>query len=203
MSVNDYFDEVLCINLKRRRDRWEHVEDQCKRHALTVKKFVGLDYLNWGNMGCTMSHRLVLEHIMANRIPRTLVLEDDFKCVHDDCQKRFSDMIGLVPADWDFIYLGGHYADDPKYRVNQHVIRMNRMKTTSSYGITLAQAERMCSYIRGNGPIDELFSDWTEKSMAYIFQPRLIVQAASVSDLQGYMVNYEPCMLDSHHENLV
>lgn len=203
MTINEYFDEVFCINLLRRKDRWAHVLDQCKRHAIKVRRFDGADMINWGNNGCTLSHRLVMEEIIRLGVPRSLILEDDFECRFDDTQERFAAMIQEVPDDWDFIYLGGHYSDEPKSRVSPHVIRFNRMKTTSSVGITLEQTRRMVHDITGSGPIDEIYSGWTEKHNAYIFQPRLMVQYNNYSDLQQRDMNNTPCMEDTRHENMV
>lgn len=202
-TVNSYFDKVLCISLSRRKDRWEHALHEFKTYGIEAQRIEGVEMRDWGNDGCTWAHRKVLDIIRTSTWNRVLVLEDDFRVVHSDFQQRFGQMIKEVPDDWELLYLGGHYADAPKSKVSEHVIHINRMKTTSSYGITKAMAARMAPSIHGSGPIDELFSGFSEVSKAYIFKPRLMVQYPSFSDLQRNHLNYEPCMMDTTHENMV
>lgn len=203
MTLNDYFDKIVCINLKRRTDRWEHVQLQASRHQMVIERFEALDMPGDENTGCTMSHRAVLDYIIQKQIPRTLVLEDDFEARSPLMQRLFSDMIGEVPADCFILYLGGHYADKRISRVSKHVIRCGRMKTTSSYGVTLAAAREMAPMTHGAGPIDELYGKWNDEKPCYIFQPRLFVQYENYSDLQHRVMDNSQCMQDETHEKMV
>jgi GR25 family glycosyltransferase involved in LPS biosynthesis len=203
MTINEYFDSVVCINLTRRPDRWAHCVAQFNKHGIKAERFVGADTLTWGNHGCTLSHRIVHELIIKKEWKRTLILEDDFDCRHDNTQELFSGMIKEVPDDWDILYLGGHYSEPPKKRISPHVIQCGTMKTTSSVAVTLEQAKKMAPTLIGCGPIDEWYSMWCRKSNSYIFQPRLMVQYNNYSDLQQHDCNNEPCMTDSRHEEMV
>lgn len=162
MTINGYFDKVVCINLSLRTDRWKFVEEECAKHSLTLERFEAIDMGSWGNNGCTASHGAVLQMIVDNGWKRTLILKDDFQFRFDDSQQQFSNMIGAVPDDWWMLYLGGHYAEKPQGKVSDHVIRMGRMKTTSSYGVTIEAAKAMAPHIQGIGPIDELYGGWHE-----------------------------------------
>lgn len=201
--INRFFDEVIVINLSRRMDRYRDFARELEIYGIGAKRIEGCDIREDGDAGCTWSHRKVLDIIASSSWNRVLVLEDDFKCVYEDVQERFGHMINLVPEDWDILYIGGHYADNPKRRINQHVIQANRMKTTSSYGITRDAARRLAPVVYGHGPVDELFSDFTEKNNAYIFQPRLMIQRPGYSDLQKVVMDNAGCMLDQNHENMV
>jgi hypothetical protein len=112
-------------------------------------------------------------------------------------------MIPEVPDDWQMLYLGGHYAENPQSRVSPHVIRINQMKTTSSYAVTLDAARVMAPFIHGAIPIDELYADFNRNLRSYIFQPRLMIQADGYSDLQQHWMSNEGCMTDPHHEATV
>lgn len=208
--IADYFDKIFCINLSRRTDRWDHAQKQFNKFELyPVERFEGYDkptdHLGNpnGNMGCTSSHRALLEIIAYHEWSRVLVFEDDFEFRFDDANEQFDAMIKEVPEDWDMLYLGGHYAEKPIRRVSEHVIRMGRMHTTSSYGITWQMARRMAPYICGIGPIDTLYSGFIPNNKCYIFQPRLVVQYSSFSDLTDRDSNNEPCMTDPNHEQMV
>lgn len=206
VTVNDYFDKIICINLDRRTDKWAECQKQFDKFGLTVERFSGHDMagsVGWGNNGCTASHRGVLELICHHKWKRTLILEDDFHIRHTDFHQMFSDMIGEVPNDWDMLYLGGHYSEKPKSRVSKHVIRINRMATTSSYAVTWDFARKVAPGIFGIGPIDCLYFEQHLSSNCYIFQPRLMVQRPCFSDIQNKECNNSACMEDTTHENMV
>lgn len=209
ITLNNYFQKIYVINLSRRADRWMNVERQCKKFGITVDRFaaydgvLGADGKVSGNAGCTSSHRAVLELIAHARIERALVLEDDFEIVDEAFLEMFDSMIRDVPEDWDFLFLGAGYAEDPIARVNGSVIRASRLLTTSSYGITWRMARKMAPYISGVGPIDSLYGGWQREAKTYILSPRLMVQAPGMSDLTGQHSINSNSMLDTFHENLV
>ena len=208
-AIQRYFQKVYLITLPRRRDRIEHAEkelDKCNLRDVTW--FDGYDKPIYegtpnGNMGCTASHRALLELIAFNGYERVLVLEDDFLALYPDVNEKFAEMIKEVPKDFDLLYLGGHYSEPPIARVSPHVIRCGRMSTTSSYAITWQHARRMAPYISGIGPIDCLYSGFAKDNKHYIFQPRLFAQYTSHSDLCDHTRDNVPCMTDTRHENMV
>lgn len=199
MTLNEWFDRIICINMDRRPDRWAHATAEFEKHGLTVQRFAGIDMGNLGNNGCTESHGAVLRMIVENEWPRTLILEDDVQFRHDDMQDRFAAMIGDVPADWFILYLGAGYGEVPRARVTPNVIRVNRMKTTSSYAVTLAAAREMAPHIHGIGPIDELYGGWNLSEPCYCFEPRLAIQYENYSDLQRAVLNNGASMEDDTH----
>ena len=212
--LEDFFQgRILVINLKRRPDRWEHVQRQLAAHDITcAERFEGVDAPKVdgrpnGNMGCTMSHRGVLDLIVKKGWERTLVLEDDFDILHTDFQDKFArisrELTDWNRDGWDMLYLGGHYAEAPIARVSPHLIRCGRMLTTSSYGITLRMAKKMQPHISGIGPIDTLYSGFHRESQTLITSPRLMVQLPSFSDLQEKDMNNAFAMLDPGHESSV
>lgn len=207
-SLNNYFEKVFCINLDHRTDRWLSCQTQFDKFGIVAERFKGYENLIHdgivnGNFGCTSSHRALLEIISYHKWERTLVLEDDFQILHDDFCDRFDRMICFVPNDWDMLYLGGHYGEAPESRINQHVVKMKRMLTTSSYAVTLHQARKMAPYICGPAPIDSLYGGWHLTDNCYILQPRLMVQYGNFSDIQRRHMDNSACMTDVRHENMV
>lgn len=207
ITLNEYFGTIFCINMARRHDRWAHAEAECLKHQLTIERFDAIDLGHLGNHGCTQSHRAVMGLIVERKLPRALILEDDFEFLYSDSQARFASMIGEVPVDWQMLYIGGHYAEKPRGRISQHVIHIGHMKTTSSYGVTLEMADRLYKHIPANSgdAIDELYRCFhqEENAKCYIFQPRLCVQYANFSDLQQMDCGHAGAMMDTRHENMV
>lgn len=209
--INDYFDRIFVINLASRPDRRAHAEAELQKLGITKAEWFEAynrpkDHNGTpnGNMGCTASHRAVLEIIAYSKTPRALVLEDDFSIAVNSPTKWFDGMIKEVPETWEILYLGGHYGGPPISRISSHVIRIGRMMTTSSYGITWQMARKMAPHISGVGPIDELFCGFLNKDHeCYIFSPRLFVQYPNFSDLNDREMDNSQCMLDSAHEKMV
>lgn len=192
---------LFVINLARRTDRWEHCQAQLKKFGLTtVTRFEACvdpnRERNDQNTGCTLSHRTLLDLQIANQWQRMFVFEDDFDLIFEDFHDRFEEYYKQVPADWDMLYIGGSYGAKPMARVAPHVFRARRIMTTSSYGITLEAAKKLAPHIIGSGPIDCLYSDRHADMNTYILSPRLCVQYANHSDLQGAFMNNAPSMLD-------
>ncbi len=199
------WDKAFIINLDRRQDRLAHARIQCAIADIKADVFSGYDRPLYcgtpnGNMGCTASHRAMLELCAFHKWPRTLVLEDDFVSLHVDVAHRLAD---LEVPDFDLLYLGGHYGGAPISRINKGIIRCNTMLTTSSYIVTCEHARRMAPQISGIGPIDNLYSGFAKDHRHYIVQPRLFAQYASHSDLCDHTRDNVPCMTDTRHERMV
>ena len=205
MTINRYFDKIFVINLASRPDRLEHFKGECRKHGLSgVERFEGFlkpicDGKANGNLGCTASHRAILDLICHYKWPRTLVFEDDMNVVVPNLQEQFSKMIEEVPETWQMLYLGGSYAEAPKGWHSRHVVRINGIQTTSSYAVTHAAARAMAPHISGAGPIDNLYHRWSTELESYMFEPRLCAQYTNVSDLQDREMNNEMSMLDKGH----
>ena len=227
MRIQEFVDQIFLINLPRRGDRLKHAMETLGKLGIEhskVEVFDGYDRprpdINNpesqpnGTFGCTSSHRGVLEIIAHRRIKRALVLEDDFEFAYTNATRRFrcdpqalfDEACREIPANFDLLYLAGHYAEVPQERISKHIIRVGRMFTTSSYVITSEAARKMAPYISGIGPIDCLFSEFTKKRMdgvklldAYCLEPRIFIQYTNHSDLHEKVENYEGCMMDGNH----
>lgn len=210
--IEKYFDQIIVINLKRRQDRWDHVVDQMKKLGITeylrfeaYDKPIDHNGQASGNMGCTASHRAVMEIVQWEGWNRTLVFEDDFAFCQDNAQGLFEKMIPEVPNSWQCLYLGGHYMrkKESYSRVSPHVIRVDGMLTTSSFAYTKEFARAVAPNLSGVGPIDNLISGSHAAHETYILQPRIFVQYPNWSDLQEQHASNHQCMLDKQIENSV
>lgn len=217
--MNDYFDKIICINRKSRKDRWSHFIAMCQSIGITSDRFEAHegnlpDGTFNGNYGCTASHRGVLELIAHHGWKRTLIFEDDVDEVKpgryaDHAKDRlpfkgqWEKILPEIPKYWDALYLGGGYGSKPQGRLSPHIIRVNTMMTTSSYAVTCEFARKMAPHIHGNEPIDCLISKFLPEAKAYCVQPRLFVQYENESDIQHRIMDNAMSMLDPGHEAMV
>lgn len=126
--------------------------------------------------------------------------------------QRFGALSYFIPDDYDVLYLGAGYGEAPISRLNKHVIRCGFMQTTSSYGITGKFAKQWTEMVdkstdgdleRHPGPIDNLFGSFSHNYNYYVFQPRLMYQRESMSDITGVVNNYLFSMTDHVHQSMV
>jgi glycosyl transferase, family 25 len=129
--LNEYFDKIYVITLKRAADRQEMIRSHLE--GLDYTFFFGQDKLELdipaleresvyneklaitnsrynkpmtpGQIGCACSHVKVYEDIIKNNYGKTLILEDDV-IVDFTNMAHFNFIIKELPANWNLLYLG-------------------------------------------------------------------------------------------------
>lgn len=82
MTINEFFQRVFVINLKRRTDRRALAESELAASGIEpslVEWVDAFDDSENGHRGCTRTHRELIRRIADGPWERALVLEDDFK----------------------------------------------------------------------------------------------------------------------------
>lgn len=242
MKFLNYFNEIYVINIDKRTDRWA----ECVAEFLTAKiplskvtRWSAYENAATPQSAGTHTHRDILRHVAGEKIPRALILEDDFcaittkmladaghipgrKVLDTHCSilngdgnlsQRFEAMMPFLPDNYDFLYLGGGYAEPPVARYNRHVIQTGTLKGTHAYAVTAESAAKWTAWIDGrtNGDIDfncgaaddMITSASHEGFKFYCLQPRLLSQRPGLSDLTGRMESYLDSLTNDFHENLV
>jgi len=144
------FDRVVCVNLRRRADRWESFVAQMESISYAfgpVTRFDAIDgecvpAPDWYRVGeapyawcCLVSHLRIWETALNDGTASLLVFEDDAIFCDDFCSQAATFMEN-VPEDWDQLYFGGHHVPDSiPLRVNEHVYRPEATWRTHAYAI--------------------------------------------------------------------
>ena len=79
MSHN--IDKIFYINLDKRTDRKEEIENELQRMGLTAERYSAIYTPNSGIVGCGYSHLNVLKLAKEKGYKNVLVLEDDFEFI--------------------------------------------------------------------------------------------------------------------------
>ena len=125
-NFNDIINQIYVINLNQSKDRLNKLKHMANNAGISVERFpailgkkLNFNYLenkgylenkkliNFnGNLGCYMSHCLLLEKIYKeNKYENVLILEDD--CLIDtNFKKQIEDTEEYIPKDFDYIMLG-------------------------------------------------------------------------------------------------
>jgi len=109
-SPFDFFDEIYCINLERRVDRWKQCQSEFDKIGIANKviRFKAFDNKENPKKGCYDSHLSVIKLAYERKLKNVLIFEDDvaFLKRYDD-RKLNRAIESLNETEWEFFYLGG------------------------------------------------------------------------------------------------
>ncbi len=111
-------------------------------------------------IGCFLSHIATWRWMMANRMPRLLILEDDANPAANLDANRFRDVLGAIPATAGLVFLGGSImngmAEPPQ---GSGLARIYFFNGTFAYLITPAACKTLIpALLPMNGHIDHELS---------------------------------------------
>jgi GR25 family glycosyltransferase involved in LPS biosynthesis len=202
-TLNDYFQEVHCINLDRRTDRWEECQIEFKKHNLKVERYSAFDGnnltllpgLNAGQTGAVYSHRGIVEYAKQKSLNNILILEDDVE-FDDDINLRFSEIIDRVPDDWDMLLFGGNHSGNNPWspgkleKVSENIFKVTHSLALHCYAVKNTIYDRYVESLNKTGKTnDALVADIQQHINCYIFRPHLAWQRPSHSDLREMYVD--------------
>ena len=199
MKLDQYFDRIYLINLKRRSDRLEKFFQGIAPHVTTtwsievveavdgpaVRPDLGYEAGKWG---CAMSHKRVHELIMESNDQKVLILEDDCE-FFDDFEEKFASALEDLPNTWDMFYLGGNLWVPPvKYKNSIH--KIVKCYATHAYAVTRDFVKNYHHLIDFNSIIDNQYAELHSMMNAYVIHPSICGQFTSYSDVENKEVDY-------------
>jgi GR25 family glycosyltransferase involved in LPS biosynthesis len=212
--MDDFIHRIYCINLDRRKDRWNTIcLPQFIKLNLQVERVSAVDGVLIdlpcdcspqlrGRIGCAMSHLKVLRLAQQDHLERILILEDDVSFA-DDFIPMSSRLITHVPADWDMIFLGANHMIKPTH-IGNGITKFNKAFTTHAYIVNSRMIDKLIQLINRsinewtqsceNTPrtaLDVIYADLMSTHKVYGFHKTLVTQTPSISDIEGRYVNYK------------
>ena len=196
--INDFFDEVWCINLDRRTDRWAEVQPEFQRCGIQAKRSSAVDgktlpvhpeqIVSANEMGCTRSHLNLIEDMLTRNLKRIMIFEDDVYFTGDP-NTRLEGVVQYMPKQWDMVYLGGNHVR-PLIKSGP-IWKCTRTFTTSAYGITREFGERILKEYRPDQrQIDVIYANTHMRGNSFAVSPGCCGQKAGYSDIQNAHVDY-------------
>ena len=104
-SPFDFFDEIYCINLERRTDRWKQCQSEFDKIGISdrVIKFNAFDNKENPKKGCYDSHLSVIKLAYERKLKNVLIFEDDVAFLKRYDNKKLKRAIdSLNKTDWEF-----------------------------------------------------------------------------------------------------
>lgn len=132
--MSHHIDKIFYINLDKRTDRREQIEQELATHGLEAERFAGIPTFGCGMIGCGYSHLSVLKLARERGYKNVLILEDDFQFVvsKEEMENSFQQFFDAsIPYDVLMIsYVIQKSADVPDYPFLKKVLDG---QTTSGY----------------------------------------------------------------------
>jgi len=199
MASNDLFGGVFYINLDRRPDRREEIEEELEKLGIYAERFSAID-LAPGIVGCGYSHLAVIKLAKERNYKNVLIFEDDFQPLVKKAEfwnqlKKF--FKSNIP--YDVLMLGYNLKEYTNY--NDQLYLINYATTTSGYIINSSAYDKLIELYTINFPklvetgmhwiyaLDQIWVSLQKEGGWYAFKQRLGKQRASYSDLSLQHVN--------------
>jgi GR25 family glycosyltransferase involved in LPS biosynthesis len=199
MSLDNLFDRIYCINLDRRTDRWESVQNEFKKFNIkNIIRFSGIDgnmlkndtvLLN-GELGILLTHLEIIKKAKLDNLDNVLIIEDDV--IFSDEFLNIQSYMKEVPDDWDFIYFGGnHIYGKPPQKINEKILKLNFTVALQCVAIKKTMFDKIIEILpKKQKQVDGYYADFHKSCNAYCFYPNIAKQKEGFSDIQNKFVNY-------------
>ena len=203
--MTDKIDKIYFINLDKRTDRRELIEEDLKKMNLAAERFVGIPF-EPGIVGCGKSHLAVMKKAKEQGLNNVLILEDDFTFLFDRTtldaylNKFFED----VGDDYDVCMLCCQNLVKKENESPQtYLHRIHKANNASAYLIngkyldTIIQLyEHAIPLLESTGEHwnyanDQVWAQLQEKDKWYVFNPRLGKQRSGFSDNAKRFMDYD------------
>ena len=200
MKINEFFNEVFLINLKRRPDRLKLSTDKLNKLGIEFTLFEAGDgkmcieeyqtNIKPGQLGCLLSHLNLIKHAKEKDLSNLLILEDDVS-FNENFNNLFKESVKELPEDWDMFYLGGNAIVGQNTKITDTIFKSNQVGTTHSYAIKNTIYDLILESNKYELPIDSLFTEVLNRKVnTYIISPAITFQDESFSDVQDGHRNY-------------
>jgi len=196
----DFFDEIYCINLDERTDRWEHAQKEFEKAGIKdrVTRFSAIKD-NDGRIGLIKSNLSIIKMAKLKKLKNVLIFEDDVEFIVDNPQELLKNSLFQVgELDWKLFYLGAN-THNKLIKIKSNLILLKHAFATQSvafseksYDIFIKKYEGMNKISNMSDVLDVYFAQqFQEKYICLMVNPMMTTQMNSYSDIENRVVNYD------------
>lgn len=201
MSHN--IDKIIYINLNKRRDIRDEIEQELNNFGLEYERFEAIDTPNFSAIGCFKSHLSVLKLAKERNYKNILILEDDFMFLvsKEEFEENLSNFFSLN-LNWDVCMLSYNLIKSEQLD-NNVVNKVIEVQTASGYIVNNHYYDKLIKLYEWALPLleqtrqdwiyvnDQIWKQYQPHDNWYYFKTRLGKQRPSYSDLSKVFVNYK------------
>ena len=190
-----FFDNIRCINLYTRNDRYEESKKLFDQYNIPVNYYRTHQHSNGGLQGCFESHISILKEAGRDGVKTCLIFEDDVIASNFlKNEELLNDAISFMQNNptWELFYLGTcpEIVNSSIKSVHGYtnILKMNCI-CTHAYVVSEILIEKAQNWTFTGVPIDYLY---LFNPNAYGIYPSLFYQKTSTSDISGSFWNLIP-----------
>ena len=213
MEINEFFDKVYVINLKRRLDRRMEILEEVETHGITIDIVEAVDgqEFDWSEYpnvypiynghdldnggiskniaGLAKTHESILKDAIDKGYERILILEDDAEFA-ENLTEVFTDTVAELPDNWDMFYLGSqNFIELPKPYSTLLGKTCNTLGL-HAIGISKKAYQTLLDSIDFKFPIDVNYMKKANSMNSFVALEQIVWQRPSYSDLLNLYVSY-------------
>lgn len=181
--LNDKFDNIYCINLDRRTDRWEDSKKLFDAFNVKVERVSGIeDEVPWQGLRKTVIG--VFEDAIEKGYNRILIFEDDIEW-DEGFKERLNACWNALPEEWDMFYFSAAHQIWP-VKENDLLFRLQWSTAAHAIGFDRKCFTKVLEALRERSDaIDVVYSKLQPKLNAYSCIEPIAWQRRSYSDIEG------------------
>ena len=193
----DFFEEIWCINLDHRTDRWEKVQQEFEKLGIKdkVQRFSAIKHQD-GRIGCIKSHMEILKIARKKNLKNVLVFEDDVTFINNPLE-TLDKCIKQVNYDWKLFYLGAN-THNKLTKISNNIVLIKDSFATHAicynhkiFDYVISKLESI-NQIRTQSDILDVWiaTNIQSKYIALGTNPIIATQIEDFSDIEQKVVNY-------------
>jgi GR25 family glycosyltransferase involved in LPS biosynthesis len=199
MNSFDYFDEIYCINLDERTDRWEHAQEEFRKAGILdrVIRFSAIRDVD-GRLGVIKSNLAIIKIAKEKKLKNVLIFEDDVQFIVDNPQDVLAKTIQQIGnIKWHLFYLGANtHQKLTKFKPNlillKNAFAVHSMAYSElMYDIFINKYEKLKVISTFDDILDVFLArKIQEKYICLMTNPMMTTQMNSYSDIENRIVDY-------------
>ena len=197
MNPFDNFENIYCINLDRRTDRWEQVQKEFDSVGILdrVNRFSAIESPD-GRIGLIKSFLELFKMAKDKNMKNILIFEDDVKFINNPLENLQLAIDQTKDMKWDMFYLGANTHEKliklkPNVCLLRNAFAAHAVVYSSKlYDKIIKQFEKTNYIVSMNDINDVFFSKLQNSHTALLVNPIIATQRESYSDLEKRVVNY-------------
>jgi len=201
--MSEFTEHVTYINLDKRCDRREEMEQQLKEYNLIGQRFAAIETSGFGIHGCGLSHLAVLKNAREKGYKHILILEDDFVFLVDkptfdnEMQTLFNSKIDFDVCMLSYLLLDSEESEDFPF-----LYKIKEAQTASGYIVNHTYYNKLINLYEDAMPKliktqqhwiyanDQCWKPMQQEDKWYCFKNRIGKQRDGYSDNAKSYMNY-------------
>jgi len=197
----DLLKNIIYINLDKRTDRKEHVENEFKKIGITNPVRLSAIELEHGALGCTYSHIMCVQYAIQNNLDVICICEDDIMFLDPEQFVQSLTKFNETVKDWDVLFLSGNNFK-PYEEINDVCIKIHNCNCGTGYIVkkpyyqkllhNLIEGSQYFKYSRAHWlyALDVYWKTLQKNDNWYLLIPISVTQYASYSDIEKKDTDY-------------